>query len=186
MGYAPYTALVRRHVINKFITHLTVCPFPCLQKILPVDEVLDYLITILQESQDDTPDTSVPVNVPNGPTSEPDTPAIQELALNILCCVLDGSSSSVSADPDGSRDSPVVSNALLSEAHFPGSESHLLIRSDQILPMLREFCCHGLTRACPPTPLPSGSIHPTQPNGNPISNTNRTSRSECAGFVLLR
>ncbi|KAA0196536.1 hypothetical protein FBUS_10215 [Fasciolopsis buskii] len=157
------------------------------KKILPVNEVLDYVIAVLEESGEDISEASIPPTIPNG-TTDPDPPAIQELALNILCCILDGSSNTVfcgatngaSAEPDATRDSRSVNSPALSEAHFAGSESHLLMRSEHLLPILREFCCRGLSIGCPPVPFPSGSVTPTQTNESSTSNLGRNSRNKNA------
>ncbi|VDP71500.1 unnamed protein product, partial [Echinostoma caproni] len=165
------------------------------KKILPATEVLDYVITVMEESKDDTHEASLPIGLHNTTSStasspiESDPPAVQELALNILCCVLDGSSSiasqglanGTSSDTDGTRDPRINPPIMGTEAHFAGSESHLLLRSDQLLPLLCDFCCHGLTVKCPPVPVPGTNQNtPSNPNGDSTSNATRAAKNKNA------
>ncbi|CAL8070083.1 unnamed protein product [Calicophoron daubneyi] len=142
------------------------------RKILPVDEVVDYVVTVLSEESNSTIDALKPVDISSVPstTRDPDPPTAQELCLNILCCILGGSNSSVDSDLTAQQIGPLNVNG-----YFTGSETQLTERSVLLFPILKRFCCTGLTQKFPPAPI-SLSYTPIKPLS--ASNLGRTARNK--------
>ncbi|CAH8548483.1 unnamed protein product [Heterobilharzia americana] len=112
------------------------------KEILPSGKVMDYLLGILSDENSFSDNCTVDENKSNSVTSDFDTDpyTLQEMALNILCCVLGGG-------PSGSLNKSESNDAIqkVSDEQSILNYTQLSERSDELLPILHRFCCTGIT-----------------------------------------
>ncbi|CAH8485013.1 unnamed protein product [Dicrocoelium dendriticum] len=155
-------------------------PVPCCSgsgtqpKTLPTDEVMDYLVGILAHQPvmlEDSASAKGSHTSLNG--SEQDPLTVQELALYILCWLMGGSNGLSDGDIQ-TQSRPVT---RVSVTQFGGSEANLNERAADLLPLLSELCCNGMTFDFPPVPCSSGSgTQPVVPHTGARLNKAKTAR----------
>ncbi|KAA3677897.1 sister chromatid cohesion protein PDS5 [Paragonimus westermani] len=127
------------------------------KRVLPTDEVMDYLVGILSGNTEPNfePITVSGPEEPSSTANDSDPPTVQELALNILCCLLGNSNLMFEADSL----SQYRSLSRVADTHFNGSEPNLQERVSDFLPLLQRLCCTGMTLRFPALPC-SPTSHP--------------------------
>ncbi|CAH8496639.1 unnamed protein product [Schistosoma turkestanicum] len=112
------------------------------KEILPSNEVMDYLLCILSDRNSSVINEGIDEIESTSTYSDSynDSYALQEMALSILCCVLGGGPSGIFNNTDLTEPLQNITDQETLNIYAQLSE-----RSEELLPILRRFCCTGIT-----------------------------------------
>ncbi|CAI2728920.1 unnamed protein product [Schistosoma spindalis] len=111
------------------------------KEILPSNKVMDYLLCILSDENSSVLNDDNDENVSSSANSDSydDSYTLQEIALSILCCILGGGPSGTFSNTDLTE--PLQN---IADKQNLSIYAQLTERSDELLPILRRFCCTGI------------------------------------------
>ncbi|CAH8848899.1 unnamed protein product [Trichobilharzia szidati] len=110
------------------------------KEILPPGEVINYLLSILSDTNYSENGGAVDEIKSTSVNSDCDPSTLQEIALNILCCILGRGTSGSFYTPESND---AIQNAAVQQSLI--NCAHLSRCSQELLPILRHFCCTGIT-----------------------------------------
>ncbi|VDQ04642.1 unnamed protein product, partial [Trichobilharzia regenti] len=108
--------------------------------ILPPGEVINYLLSILSDKNYSENGEAVDEIKSISVNSDCDPYTLQEMALNILCCILGRGTSGSFYTPESND---AIKNVAVQQSLI--NCAHLSKCSKELLPILRRFCCTGIT-----------------------------------------